>query len=301
MPRDLPPLSTLRAFDAAAELGSFSLAAERLNLTHGAVSRAIKTLEDALGVVLFERSHRKVRLTRAGDIYAEEVRFALNHLRTGAKRIEAEAETGALAVTTFDSFAAKWLMPRLSRFRAAAPEIDLRLFVTDDIVDFNRDRIDIAIRFGTGPYQGLEAERLLEEETFPVCAPDLTSGPHALRAPADLRHHTLIHDDMDIVWSSWLAAAGVSGIDTSRGPFYNHSAHGIQAAIEGQGVALARSALVADDLKTGRLVRPFELSVKSPFAYWVVYPRHALERPKVRAFRDWAFSEVARDADTQAA
>jgi len=295
MLRHLPPLSTLRAFDAAATHLSFSRAAESLFLTHGAVSRAVKTLEDFLGVQLFNRAHRKITLTRAGEIYAEEVRYALNHLRTGAIRLAAESETGVLSVSTMDSFAAKWLLPRLQKFRDSHPDIELRLSVSDGLTDFISDGIDIAIRYGSGGYDGVEYERLMVEDIFPVCSPDLVSGTRPLVTPEDLQHHTLIHDDMRIDWRAWLTAAGISDIVEDRGPSYNLSSFVVQAAIAGEGVALGRGALVADDLAAGRLVQPFVLSLPAPFAYYVVYPRKALERPKVKAFRDWLFAQVLPD------
>ena len=296
MPRSLPPLSTLRAFEAAAEHQSFSLAGDHLNLTHGAVSRAVKTLEDHLGVNLFERSHRKVTLTRAGDIYAEEVRYALNHLRSGAKLIEAESETGILSVSTMDSFAARWLLPKLQHFKNEHPEIDLRLMVSDEIVDFLEDGIDIAIRYGQGEYEGVEFEQLMVEDIFPVCSPALLEGPSPLEKPEDLANFTLIHDDLVVSWRVWLSAAGVTGVDFNRGPSYNLSGYVVQAAVNGEGVALGRSALVAEDLAAGRLVRLFDTSVAAPLSYFVVYPRQGLDRKKVRDFRDWLFAQVKVDA-----
>ena len=295
MLRHLPPLSTLRAFDAAASHGSFSKAADDLFLTHGAVSRAVKTLEEFLGVKLFERMHRKIVLTRAGEIYAEEVRYALNHLRTGAIRIAAESETGVLSVSTMDSFAAKWLLPRLQNFRNAHPEIELRLSVSDGLTDFISDGIDIAIRYGSGGYDGVDYELLMVEDMFPVCSPHLVSGEKPLVTPEDLRHHALIHDDMRVDWRAWLTAAGISDLEFDKGPSYNLSSYVVQAAIAGEGVALGRGALVADDLASGRLVQPFVLSLPAPFSYYVVYPRKALERPKVKAFRDWLFAQVLPD------
>jgi len=296
MPRDLPPLSTLRAFEAAAEHESFSAAGDQLNLTHGAVSRAVKTLEDHLGVDLFERSHRKVRLTRAGEIYAEEVRYALNHLRAGAKLIEAESETGILSVSTMDSFATQWLLPKLQRFKNDHPEIDMRLMISDDLVNFVADGVDIAIRYGKGGYQGVEYEQLMMEEVFPVCSPALLNGPKPLKKPQDLVQHTLIHDDLYVTWRVWLSAAGVTDIDVARGPSYNLSSYVVQAAIRGEGVALGRGALVSEDLAAGRLVRLFRTSVPANMSYFVVYPRQALNRKKVRDFRDWLFEQVRLDS-----
>ncbi|MBZ0218097.1 MAG: transcriptional regulator GcvA [Fimbriimonadaceae bacterium] len=299
MNRNLPPLSTLRAFDAAASLQSFSLAADQLNLTHGAVSRAVRTLEEHLGVGLFERSHRKVTLSRAGEIYAEQVRYALNHLHAGAKLIEAEAEaeaeSGILSVSTIDSFATRWLLPKLQSFNAAHPEIDMRLMVSDELVDFVRDGIDIAVRYGHGGYDSDEYELLLSEEIFPVCSPKLLEKLGVPKTPDDLSGFTLIHDNFLVTWRVWLSAAGATNVNDTRGPSYNLSSHVVQAAINGEGVALGRGALVADDIAAGRLIRLFEVNLPAPFSYYVVYPKKALQRKKVRDFRDWLFDQVKAD------
>ena len=291
MPRRLPPLNALRSFEAAARLGGFSLAADELHVTHGAASRAIRHLEDELGLKLFMRATRKVTLTPAGETYAIAIRDALDRLAAATLSITQDQSTGVLTISTMDSFAAKWLVPRLFRFRQAHPDIDVRLGTSDKLADFVTDGIDVAIRFGRGRYPGLTAEMLLQENVFPVCSPRLLEGAHALREPADLRHHTLIHDDAEINWEIWLRTAGVEGVDARRGPIYMTSANAIQAAILGEGVALGRSALVADDLAAGRLVRPFGLSLPAEAAYYVVYPVRALERPKVKAFRDWVLAE----------
>ena len=291
MPRRLPPLNALRSFEAAARLGGFSLAADELHVTHGAVSRAIRHLEDELGLKLFERATRKVTLTPAGETYAIAIRDALDRLAAATLSLTQDQSTGVLTISTMDSFAAKWLVPRLFRFRQAHPDIDVRLGTSDKLADFVTDGIDVAIRFGRGRYPGLTAEMLLQEEFFPVCAPRLLDGPNALRQPSDLRNHTLIHDDSEINWEIWLRTAGVAGVDARRGPMFMTTANAIQAAVLGEGVALGRSALVADDLAAVRLVRPFDLSLPAEAAYYVVYPARALERPKVKAFRDWVLAE----------
>ncbi len=294
MSRPLPPLNALRAFDAAAHHLSFTRAAEELFVTHGAVSRQIRALEEWLGVPLFRREHRGVVLTAAGQAYAQVVREAFDGLAEATARLRDRERTGTLAVTTLDSFAAKWLVPRLARFRAAHPDIDVRLSSSDDVVDLVREGFDLGIRYGRGEYPGLEAERLMTEDLFPVCSPALCAEK-PLDEPADLRHHTLIHDDMRQDWRMWLMAAGLEDIDPTRGPAYVHSHLVILAAIQGEGVALGRGALVADDLAAGRLVKPFDISLPADFAYYVVYPPGALARPKVRTFRDWLMAEAERD------
>lgn len=287
----LPPLNALPSFEAAARHLSFSKAADELHVTHGAVSRAVRNLEDHLGLRLMIRTSRSVRLTPVGASFAAEIRNVLEHL--GAATSAATGQTSRIvSVSTIDSFAARWLMPRLFRFRLAHGDIDVRVATSERLADFVSDGIDIAIRCGAGKYPGLSAELLMKEDHFPVCSPKLLKGRHPLRTPADLAHHPLLHDVFTVDWAIWLRNAGIDIIDAHRGPTFLSSDHAIQAAVRGEGVVLGRSALVADDLAAGRLVRPFELSLPAGFAYYVVYPPRALERPGVKSFRDWLIAEA---------
>jgi len=292
MPRRLPPLTTLPAFDAAARHLSFTKAAAELHVTHGAVSRAIRNLEEQLGTRLFERGTRSVQLTSEGAAYAAEIGAALD--RIGAATIVASApkSAGVLNVSTSDGFAGRWLVPRLHRFHRANRDIDVRLSTSGTFSDFIRDGIDIAIRYGAGGYDGVISEFLAEEEVSPVCSPELLQGEHALRTPNDLKHHRLIHDNFRIDWATWLRAAGLDDINPNNGVRYDSAAYAVEAAVHGEGVLLGRSALVSADLAAGRLVRPFDLALKSRWNYYVVYPDGALRQRKVRAFRDWLFSEM---------
>ncbi len=293
MPRRLPPLTTLPAFDAAARHLSFTKAAAELHVTHGAVSRAIRNLEEQLGTRLFERGTRSVQLTSEGAAYAAEIGAALD--RIGAATIVASApkSAGVLNVSTSDGFAGRWLVPRLHRFHRANRDIDVRLSTSGTFSDFIRDGIDIAIRYGAGGYDGVISEFLAEEEVSPVCSPELLQGEHALRTPNDLKHQRLIHDNFRIDWATWLRAAGLDDINPDNGVRYESAAYAVEAAVHGEGVLLGRSALVSADLAAGRLVRPFDLALKSRWNYYVVYPDGALRQRKVRAFRDWLFSEMA--------
>lgn len=288
----LPPLNALRAFEAAARHASFSRAADEIHVTHGAVSRAVRQLEDDLGQPLFRRTTRSVTLTTTGEVYAQEVRAILGRLARATLRARAQGGEGAINLSTLDSFASKWLLPRLRNFRALHPDIDVRLTTADHLVDFVNDDIDIALRYGPGQYPGLECDFLMAEDLFPVCSPDLLSGPHPLERPEDLVHHALIHDVFHLDWKMWLAAAGVEHVDATRGASYESSDLGVMAAVQGDGVALGRSKLVEDDIAAGRLVRPFELALEGNYAYHVVYPPGALETPKIRAFRDWIIAET---------
>jgi LysR family transcriptional regulator, glycine cleavage system transcriptional activator len=306
MAKRFPGLGSLRTLDAAARHLSFTKAADELGVTPGAVSVQIRAIEDRLGTRLFWRTSRAVSLTRAGETMALAAREALEVVARAVDRVgPAGGDRRVLAVSVSLAFAAKWLVPRLDRFRRLHPGLDVRLDVTDRLADFAREEVDVAVRFGPGAYPGLRADRLFdEEEVFPVCDPRLREGTPPLRRPADLRHHTLIHLDWQAQdgswpdWRTWLLAAGVPEVDAAAGVRFRETALVIQAAIEGQGVALGNTSLVADDLAAGRLVRPFDLALKgSPrFAYHLVAPRAAADRPAVAAFRAWILEESGRPA-----
>ena len=293
--RQLPPMSTLRSFEAAARHLSFTRAAEELHVTHGAVSRAIRTLEDRLQVKLFKRNIRAVVLTLAGDSYFVVVRDLLDRLSAATVTLMDQQTSGVINVSTIDSFGAKWLVPRLFRFSQKHKDIDVRLSSSSQLANFESDGIDLVIRFGRGNYPGLQSELLVQENLTPVCSPKLMAGPHPPRTLADLKHHTLIHDEFPIDWVGWLKFAGASDIDARRGIRFQSSVHAVQAAVQGDGIVLGRSALVSDDLKAGRLIQPFNVVLPMDLAYYVVYPPSSIARPKVKAFRDWLFEEVARD------
>jgi LysR family transcriptional regulator, glycine cleavage system transcriptional activator len=296
MLRRLPPLKSLPDFEAAARHLSFTKAAEELHVTHGAVSRQVKGLEEHLGVRLFRRLNRALLLTDEGQAYLPVVRDMLERLAEATGRLKQRDRAGELTVSTTASFAAKWLVPRLARFRSGHPEIDVRLQANDNIVDFARDDVDIAIRYGRGRYSGLSVERMMTEDYAPVCGPALLKGPHPLRRPTDLRHHALLHEEgAEIDWRMWLMAAGVTGVDLSRGVKYSHSSLMIQAVIANEGVALGKSALIAEDLAAGRLIKPFDIKLKAEWAYYIVVPPGALARPKIAAFRNWLLAEAARE------
>jgi LysR family glycine cleavage system transcriptional activator len=200
-----------------------------------------------------------------------------------------------LTVSTSPNFAAKWLVHRLGRFAEANPGIDLRIGATVQHVDFAREEVDVAIRHGDGNWPGLHVARLCVEELFPVCSPKLLKGRGALRTPADLARHTLLHLGEPLDWNKWLQAAGVPDMEVSRGPVFSQTSLAIDAAIDGQGIALARTALCASDLLAGRLVRPFDFALRVPYAYWIICPKANAELPKIATFRDWLLAEAAED------
>ncbi|MEQ8967924.1 MAG: transcriptional regulator GcvA [Azospirillaceae bacterium] len=308
MAQRLPALNALRAFEAAARHLSFAKAAAELHVTPAAISHQVKALEEDLGVPLFRRFNRQVLLTDAGQALAPGVRDGIDAMRAAVEQVNAICCRGPLTVTVPPSMASKWLLPRLERFRAREPEVDVRISATDRIVDLMHEDVDLAVRYGAGDYPGLVVEKLLDEKVFPVCAPALLEGPDPLRTPDDLARHTLLHDFTHggsagyPTWRMWLTAAGVvDAVDPDRGPAYDPSSMVVQAAVEGEGVALGRSVLVAADLAAGRLVKPFEGEIEVAFAYWVVMPPNREGLPRVAAFKDWLMTEAARAVEGEVA
>lgn len=296
MGRRLPSLNALKAFEAAARHESFTKAATELHVTQGAVSHQVKGLEDALGLKLFRRERQRLAITEAGCTYLEVVRDAFDRLAAGTERLLERESRGVLTVTTSPNFAAKWLVHRLGGFAATHPGIDLRVSASLHHVDFAREDIDLAVRHGDGHWPGLSVTKLCDEELFPVCSPRLLEDGGGVSSPAALGRLTTLHLDDRRDWRKWLEAAGVPDLDIDRGPVFNQASMAIDAAVDGQGVALARTALAAHDLLTGRLVRPFELALKVPYAYWIVCPKATAARPKIATFRDWLLAEAAADA-----
>ncbi|NIR91690.1 MAG: transcriptional regulator GcvA [Gammaproteobacteria bacterium] len=307
MGRALPPLTALRAFDAAARHLSFARAAEELHVTPAAISQQVRALEDYLGVKLFRRLPRSVVITEAGQSGLIALREGLDKLAEAAELFRTHDANATLVVSVVPTFAAKWLVPRLDRFQALHPEIEVRVDASNRLIDFEREDVDLGIRYGSGVYRGLVVHRLTSgtEVVFPVCSPQLLEGLHPLRRLDDLRWHTLIHTDWKGQedtwpnWRVWLRAAGLTDIDASRGPRFNVGALAAQAAVEGQGVALCNEFLAAQDLAEGRLVKPFELGVKAAthFAHYLVYPEAAARRPKVAAFCEWVLRESVVEQD----
>jgi len=295
--RRLPPLNALRAFEAAARHMNFSRAADELAVTPGAVSQQIQNLEDYIGGALFRRTPRGLLLTDAAQTALPALREAFDRLAEAASLLTAPVDGRRVTVSAAPSFAAKWLMPRLGRFEAAHPEVDVWLTAGMELVDFASGEIDIAIRYGAGRYPGLDVVQLMRETVIPVLSPALLEQ-RPLEAPEDLKHHTLLHDgspDADEScpdWSMWLAARGVRGVDGARGPRFNQSSLVIEGAVNGRGVALAKRALAQADLDAGRLVSPFDMPTDVDFAYYVVHPKAKGRLPQVKAFTAWLKAEA---------
>jgi LysR family transcriptional regulator, glycine cleavage system transcriptional activator len=296
----LPPLSALRAFEAAARHMSFSRAADELHVTPAAVSHQIHALEQDLGVRLFHRMNRSIELTASARVLLPGLSEAFAGIQSSVRRLRAHNDTGTLTVTASPSFAAKWLVLRLHRFQEQCLEVDVRISATDDVVDLTKGDFDIAIRYGTGNYPGLDVELLFTNEVFPACSPQLLTTGLPLRTPDDLPLHNLIHDraierdPLVPTWPMWLKAAGVKNVLATTGLSFNNMHLALDAAIAGHGVVLAQSTIAAADLAAGRLVRLFSLALPDQFAYYIVTAPGALERPKVRSFRDWLRCEADR-------
>lgn len=290
----LPPLQTLRAFEATGRLLSMTLAAQELHVTHGAVSRHIKTLEQYLGVALFQRLTRRIVLTDAGARFLLAVTRVLAELTRESERLRSHDSGTRLKINASFSFANKWLAPRLHRLKALHPELDVHLDVTDKYVDLNEGEADVAIRYGSGRYPHVLAERLLEETVTPVCSPDYLAKMGGLPTVAGLARCTLLHEDgMLANWEQWFALAGVGSVRSDRGSAYNHGSLAIEAAMRGEGMALGRSVIVADDIAAGRLVMPFpQIRLEAERGHDLVYRIGSRDDPKVSAVRDWLANEI---------
>jgi LysR family transcriptional regulator, glycine cleavage system transcriptional activator len=292
MARRLPQLNALKSFEAAARHESFTRAAEELFVTQGAVSHQVKALEKELGIKLFLRDRQRLVLTGAGRDYLVVVRDALDRIAMGTERLLQRQSSGTLTVSTSPDFAAKWLVHRLGRFAEAHPGIDLRVLATMHHVDFAREDVDVAVRHGHGHWPGLHATRLCAERLFAVCSPELAAE---LRTPSDVLKCPLLHLDDSRAWSEWLDAAGVAGADAAHGLVLNRASMLIDAAVDGHGIALARTTLAAWDLISKRLVSPFTVALPLSKQYWIVCPKATVTLPKLVAFRDWILSEADED------
>ena len=295
--RRLPPLNALRAFEAAARHLNFSRAADELSVTPGAVSQQIQNLEDYVGAALFKRTPRGLLLTDAAQTALPALREAFDRLAEAASLLTAAVDGRRLTLTAPPSFAAKWLVPRLGAFEQAHPQVDVWLSAGIELVDLTAGEVDVAIRYGSGRYPGLEVRRLLGETVIPVISPELVKE-QPLDSPEDLKNHVLLHDgspDLDDScpdWSMWLAARGLRGVDGMRGPRFNQSSLVIEAAANGRGVALAKRTLAQADLDAGRLIAPLQIATAVDFAYYLVHPKAKGRLPQVKAFTSWIEAEA---------
>jgi LysR family transcriptional regulator, glycine cleavage system transcriptional activator len=298
MAGSLPSLNGLRAFEAAARHLSFTRAAAELNVTQTAISHQIRRLEEQLGMRLFVRRNRALMLTREAQGYLPAVRAAFEDLRQATERLRRRDREGLLTVSTTPSLAAKWLVTRVAAFQEANSGIEVRISASTHLVDFRREEVDMAIRYGHGNWPGLRADWLMTEDIFPVCSPALLKGEKPLRRPEDLANHTLLHamasrED----WQLWLTAAGLPAeLAKRRGMSFDQSYMAIQAAIDGHGVALGRTPFVEADIAAGRLVVPFDVVLPANAGFYVVAPLETADTPKIALFRDWLFASITPGA-----
>ncbi len=297
MPDHLPPLAAFRALEAAARHRSFTRAAEELNVTQSAISHQIRHLEALWGLELFRRGARPLALTKAGQALAPVARDFFDRLSGTLGELRAEDTRGALRISMLESFALRWLVPRLETFRAAHPAIDVWISTKDELVDFAAEEVDLGIRLGQGEYPGLHATFLFREYVFPVCSRRLIERLGRPETPADLARFPLLlrhFDAQSPAWSDWLEAAGVPDVPLEHGPRFPNSNMALQAAIDGQGVALVRSAHVDGGLEAAGLVKLFDVACRADVAYYLVCPDGREARPKVAAFRDWIVGQAQR-------
>jgi LysR family glycine cleavage system transcriptional activator len=294
------PLNGLRAFEAAARHLSFKKAAEELHVTPAAVGHQVKRLEDNLGVALFRRLNRALQLTPAAEASLADIEEGFDKLSAAVDRLRTRETKQVLTATVAPSFAAKWLIPRLDRFRADHPGVSVRMDTSLTELDLEREGIDVGIRFGDGHYPGLRIDRFMDECLIPVCSPALSNGDTPIHSPGDLKRHSLLHIEGDTSdrsfsgWSDWLKAANCTEVASTPGPRFTQSIMAVQAAIEGQGVALAPNSIVADDLQAGRLVRLFQdlAGTRTNYGWYIVSPVSLADREIVKAFRKWIISEA---------
>jgi LysR family glycine cleavage system transcriptional activator len=313
MPSALPPLTSLRAFEAAARHRSLKKAAHELNVTPAAISHQIQQLEDFLGVRLFRRLHRGIEITEVAHLFIPKLQEGFDCLRQAVDQVREFHGGDVLTVVASPSFASHWLMPRLHHFVTGHPHIDVR--VSTRMRQFSRmprgqmgdaqsvmewvDEVDVVVVFGNGDYPGLRVDKLLSLSITPLCSPALLDSEPPLRSPEDLRHHKLLHDDRGVLyqgrayWDVWLEKAGVTGIDTRQGAHFTHSILALEAASAKLGVVVSTQVLAATDLATGRLVAPFPLEVPLESAYYVIRNETASKRPVVTAFVDWLLAQAA--------
>ncbi len=307
--KKLPPLKSLQAFETAGRHLSFSAAADELNVTPGAISQQIRQLEDHLQVKLFRRLNRQIVLTDAGQLLLPSIADGFRHFEKGVDLLRRQRREGPLTITSAPSFVSKWLIPRLGRFKQICPQVDVRIDTSERLVDFEREDIDVGIRFGDGVYPELEAIYLFSFDLIPVCSPKLLEQGGGLRQVSDLANYTLLHTNYDEIdpgfpdWSMWLKVVGAEEVDATHGIYFNQSDQMFQAALDGQGVALLANVMAEPEIEAGRLVQPFAQRLPVKLHYNLVTTPQKAKVPKVAAFRDWILRESAylRGASAQAA
>ncbi|MBF0289221.1 MAG: transcriptional regulator GcvA [SAR324 cluster bacterium] len=292
MSYQLPSLNALRAFEATARHLSFKQASHELCVTPGAVSQQVKALEEELGTPLFRRFSRKIEMTEAGEQFLPHIQQAFKGISEATDTLMHRNQAGTIKVSLPPAFAIKWMAPRITLFQKQYPDIDVHLHASARLVDFSKQDFDLAIRWGFGKYTGLRSEHLLSVNFFPVCSPDLKEGPYPLEKPEDLKYHTLLHDENRNEWPLWINTLDLGDVvDATRGPSFSNDGMVLQAAIDGQGVALGDSILVEKDLHSGLLIKLFDIAFPTNVAYYVVCPEEKWNLPKIQYFREWLMAE----------
>lgn len=292
MARRLPPLNALKAFETAARHLSFTKAAEEMYVTQAAISHQIKALEDHLGLKLFMRKNRSLLLTEEGQSYFLDIKEIFLQLHESTEKLLARGAKGSLTVSLQPSFAIQWLVPRLNQFSELHPDIDVRIKAVDLDEGSLTDDVDVAIYYGRGTWRNLHADKLHTEYLLPVCSPLLLNSSKPLSEPTDLQYHNLLHDGSRRAWKAWFTTQNYKHFNVNQGPIFSHSSMVLQAAIHGQGVALAHNVLARPDINSGRLIVPFNHVLISKDAYYLVCRESQTELGKITAFRQWMMSMV---------
>ena len=300
MSRRLPPLNSLKTFEAAARHLSFTRAADELFVTQAAVSHQVKALEDFLSMKLFMRKNRSLLLTEEGQSYYLDLKEIFRNLQDATERLVARGAKGTITVALPPSFAIQWLVPRINRFSQLNPDIDVRIKAVDYDEGFLSDDVDVAIYYGRGKWSGIVADKLHTEYLTPVCSPLLFQSEKPLNQLADLRHHVLLHDSSREAWKGWLKQFNVTGVNVNHGPIFSHSMLVLQAAALGQGIALGHSVLARPEIESGRLVCPFEEKLITNNAYYFVCQQSQAELGKIMAFRQWLVAQVRQEQEDEA-
>ncbi|MBU1309065.1 transcriptional regulator GcvA [Rheinheimera muenzenbergensis] len=292
MARRLPPLNALKAFETAARHLSFTKAAEEMYVTQAAISHQIKALEDHLGLKLFMRKNRSLLLTEEGQSYFLDIKEIFLQLHESTEKLLARGAKGSLTVSLQPSFAIQWLVPRLNQFSEQHPDIDVRIKAVDLDEGSLTDDVDVAIYYGRGSWRNLHADKLHTEYLLPVCSPLLLNSSKPLQEPTDLQYHNLLHDGSRRAWKAWFTTQNFKHFNVNQGPIFSHSSMVLQAAIHGQGVALAHNVLARPDINSGRLIVPFNHVLISKDAYYLVCRESQTELGKITAFRQWMVAMV---------
>lgn len=295
MHKRLPPLNSLKAFESAARNLSFTKAADELFVTQAAISHQIKSLESYLSIKLFHRRNRALLLTEEGQSYFQDLRDIFQNMQEATDRLVALGSKGAITIATPPSFAAKWLVPKLHEFSSSYSDIDVRIKAVDSDEGFLDDSVDIAVYYGRGNWHGLKSVKLLTEFLTPMCSPLLVQRGKPLSSLKDLESHTLLHDNTRRAWKTWLQHFNINHINVNHGPIFSHTMLVLQAASNGQGIALSDTVLAKPEIESGRLICPFSEKIESVNAHYLVCKESQAEISKIKVFSDWMLDMVERD------